>query len=139
MPCLFHAREAYAAVGFDLLAHGAVLQAGEDELVVAPNELVRPAGHLATSEVEGVLLQCEVFGLLGAWFVHLFDDLKWQLDVAGLAGLAVPHQLYLAFVVEQEKSIAFGQRGFGFYELEDFAFLGVGELQVYVRADDVCV
>jgi len=32
-----------AALLLDLFAHRAILQTGEDELVVAPDELVRPA------------------------------------------------------------------------------------------------
>jgi hypothetical protein len=40
-----------AALGFDLRAQGAVLQAGEDDLVVASDELVGPAGELAAAGV----------------------------------------------------------------------------------------
>ena len=40
-----------AAVGLDLLAQRAVLEAGQDELVVAPDELVGPAVELAAAGV----------------------------------------------------------------------------------------
>src|SRR5665811_1690095 len=41
-----------AALLFDLLAQRAVLQAGEDELIVAPAEFVRPALELASAFVQ---------------------------------------------------------------------------------------
>jgi hypothetical protein len=44
--------ELEAALALDLVAQRAVLQAGEDQLVVAPDELVGPAFELPAAGVE---------------------------------------------------------------------------------------
>jgi len=67
-----------AALFLNLLTQGAVLQGGEDQLVVPPDELVCPALELAAATVqrEHIHLQRRLCGLLGARFVHLLDDLE---------------------------------------------------------------
>jgi hypothetical protein len=101
-----------AALLFDLLAQGAVLERRQDELVVAPDELVGPALELAAARVGGeeVRLQGSLFGLFGARLVHLLDDLKGQDEIADLVALAVPDQFDLALVLEEQEAKFFWQR-----------------------------
>lgn len=69
-----------AALRLDILAQGAVLERGEDEFVVAPDEPIRPTLQLAAAGIqrdaqggeEGIVL----FAHLGAGLVHLLDDLE---------------------------------------------------------------
>jgi len=96
-----------AALLLDFFAQRAVLEGGEDELVVAPDQLVRPTLQLASALVRGedVHLPGGVGGLLGAGFIHLLNDLKGQDDVADLAGLAIPDQFHLPLVVKKQKAL----------------------------------
>jgi hypothetical protein len=91
-----------AALGFDLLAQGPIVEGAEDQLVVAPDQFVRPALELASAEVgaEQIRLQLlhRIQRLLGARLIHLLDRLERQHRVADRVGLAVPDQLHLAFV-----------------------------------------
>ncbi|OPZ35375.1 MAG: hypothetical protein BWY96_02775 [Spirochaetes bacterium ADurb.BinA120] len=129
-----------AALPFYLLPNGAVFKRREDEFVVAPYKLVRPAGLLTAALVEeqplvalvflfylrggaffpGVLVQGIAFLLAGraTRLVHLLYDLEGEDDISHLVGLAVPDELHFAFVVEQKEPVFVGKGPFGFYEFE---------------------
>ena len=76
--------------------------------------LVQPLSWRPRASVEEAGLQRRVCRLLGARLVHLLDHLKGQDDVADFAGLAVPDQLDLALVLEQQKAVLVRQRLVGF-------------------------
>ncbi len=116
-----------AAVLLDLLPHRTILERREDELIVAPDELVRPTRLLPAPEIEQLTLQQCVLRLLLPRLVDLLDHLKGKHDVAHLVRLAVPDQLHLALVVEEEKTIFVRQRLSRLHEFYDFALFGVGE------------
>ena len=119
-----------APLSLDLLAQRAVLEAGEDQLVVAPDELVGPALELPPPlvHIEQQLLRIGTFLVaLGTRFVHLLNRLKRQNDVADFIRLAVPDQLDLPFVVEQQKPILLRQRLARLQKADDVLLLGVSQ------------
>jgi hypothetical protein len=59
--------------------------------------------------------------------MNLRIHLDGQDDFAGLIRLAVPDQLHLTLVVEQEKTVLVRERLAGLDELGDFTFFTVGE------------
>ena len=63
----------------------------------------------------------------GARFVDLLDRLEGEDDVGHFGGLAVPDELDLALVVEQEKAVAVGERAVGFEEADDLLLFLLGE------------
>ena len=100
------------SLGFDLLTEGAIFEGAEDQLVVAPDQFVRPALELAAAGVgaEQIRLQRlhRIQRLLGARLIHLLDRLERQHYVADRVGLAVPDQLHLAFVFKQQEAVFSG-------------------------------
>ena len=104
------------------------LRRGEDELVVAPDQLVGPALDLAAGDVEQVGLRG--FGRFLAWFVDVFEGLEGQDGGADLAGFAVPDEFHLALVLEEQEAVALRQRLALLDELDEVAALGLGELVV---------
>ena len=98
-----------AALIFNLFSQWSVLQAGEDEFVIPPYKFIRPALQLAPAQVEEVHLQG--FTLFGTRFVHLFDGLEGEDDIAYLIGFPVPYQFHFAFFIEQQKAV-FIRQGF---------------------------
>ena len=58
----------------------------------------------------------------------VFKSLKGQDGGADLAGLAVPDQLDLALVLEEEEAVLLRQRLPGLEERDQVALLGVGEI-----------
>jgi hypothetical protein len=85
-----------AAGLLDLLAEGAGLEGGEDELVVAPDEFVGPALDLPAAPVEPKFV---VLRLLPG-LVNMFERLEGEDGGADFAGLPVLDELHLAFVGE---------------------------------------
>jgi len=95
------------AAGFlDLLAQWAALQPAQ--LVVAPDQLVGPAAHLPPARVKQLGMRRRF--RLGRRFVHMLQRLERQRGRAHVARLAVPHQLDLALVFEQDEAVLLGQR-----------------------------
>ncbi len=92
--------------GFNLPAHRTVHERGENELVVAPDEFVRPTRDLPSACIEE--FQGRVF--LGARLVHVFDRLERKNDVRHFACFAVPDEFDFALVVKERKTKAIGQR-----------------------------
>jgi len=110
----------------DLLAQRAALQARQDQLVVAPDQLVGPALDLPPARVEE-------FGLrrgprLGPRLVDVLQRLERQHRRAHVARLAVPHQLDLPLVLEQDEAVSLGQWPAGLDQRDQVALLGVGEV-----------
>jgi hypothetical protein len=122
--------ELEAAGVLDLAAERAGLERGEDELVIAPDELVGPALGLAAGVVEKRGL---VRGCFLARFVDVFERLEGQDGGADLAGLAVPDQLHLALVREEHEAVFFRQRLALLDELDEIALLGLGKVVVFSR------
>ena len=121
------------AAGFlDLLAQRAGFQAGRNQLVVAPVQLVRPAAHLPPARVEQLGLQRCI--RLRPRLVHVLERLERQHRRAHVARLAVPHQLDLALVLEQHEAVLPGQRPAGLDRRDQVALFGVGEVDARVRA-----
>ena len=116
-----------AALGFDLLTQRAVLERRQDQLVVTPDQLVRPALELAAAavEVEEAKLQLRV--LLGPRLVDLLDYLKGQDDIADLVGLAVPDQLDLALALEEQEAVLVRQFPVRFEVADDLLFFRVAQ------------
>ena len=108
-----------AALTLNLFTHRAILKAGENELVIAPDELVGPALELAAAgiQIEHTHLQTGVF--FGTGLVHLLNHLKGQNDITDLAGFTIPDQFHLSFVSEQEKAVLVRQRLVGFQITND--------------------
>jgi hypothetical protein len=121
--------ELEAALFFDLIPQRAVLEAGEDQLVVAPDELVGPPLHLPPARVEQPAgdLFIDLALAFYARLIDVLDGLKGKDDVADVGGLAVPDQLDFALVVEEKKAVLVGQRLVGFEEPEDVGFFLVGQ------------
>ncbi len=63
-----------------------------------------------------------------ARLVHVLQRLERQHGGADVAGLAVPHQLHLALVLEQDEAVFLRQRLALLDELGQVALLGVGEV-----------
>ncbi|MGH8863887.1 MAG: hypothetical protein ACREVZ_04495 [Burkholderiales bacterium] len=92
----------------DLPAQCAALQGRQDQLVVAPDELVGPALELAAAKVEEIELRR--FWRFPARLVHVLQRLERQHGGADLAALAVPDQFHLALVLEQDEAVLLRQR-----------------------------
>ena len=61
----------------------------------------------------------------------MFEGLEGQDGGADFAGLAVPDQFDLAFVVEEEEAVFLRQRLALLDELDEVALLGVGEFVAF--------
>jgi len=105
------------ALFLDLFPEGSVLQAGEDELVVASDQLVRPAcklpAPLIISYIKRLLDLCVLFL---SWLIHLFDDLEGEDGGADFIRFAVPDEFDFAFFAKEEKAVGIGE-GFSFLEI----------------------
>ena len=62
-----------------------------------------------------------------ARLVHVLQGLERQHCGADIGGLAVPHQLHLALVLEQQEPVALRQRLAGLDELDQVALLVLGQ------------
>ena len=113
-----------AAGVFDLAAEGTALERGEDEFVIAPDELVGPALDLASAQIEAEFL---LLALLFPGFVNMFEGLERQDGGADFAGLAVPDQFHLALVGEEQEPVLLRQRLALLNELDEVALLGLGQ------------
>ena len=125
--------ELEAAGVLDLAAQRTGLEGGEDELVIAPDEFVGPALGLAAAHVEEVGLERGRSGRdsHSPWLVDVFESLKGQDGGADLAGLAVPDQLDLALVGEEQEAVFLRQRLALLDELDEDALLGVRKVVVF--------
>ena len=115
--------ELQPALGFDVQAQGAVGEAGEDELVVAPDELVGPALELPPPEVG--LEEGEGFaGFLGflSGFVNMLDGVERECDVGDFLGAPVPEKEDVLLVGEELVDEVLGEFLPGLDELEDGLF-----------------
>jgi len=64
--------------------------------------------------------------------------LEGEDDAGDLGGLAVPDELDLALVVEEQEAISIGQRPVGFEEADDFLLFLLGETgHGFVREEEV--
>jgi hypothetical protein len=81
----------------DLPPERAGFERGENQFVVAPNQLVRPAFKLASAGVEGKFL---VVVLFLSRFVNVFERLKRKNGGANFAGLSVPDEFNFPFVIK---------------------------------------
>jgi len=111
-----------AALLLDLFPEGSVLQAGEDELVVTPDQLVRPAFELPAPviipDIEHLLDLCV---LSFSWLIHRFDDLEWEDGCADFICFSVPDQFDFAFFAKEEESVGIGKRfSFVMVDVPDF-------------------
>ena len=106
--------ELEAAGILDLTAERAALERGEDELV-------RPAFEMPAAHVETEFL---VVALLLARLVNVFEGLKRKDSGTDLAGLSVPGEFDLAFVLEEERAVFLRER---FALVDEIALLRVGE------------
>src|SRR5690606_714350 len=70
-----------------------------------------------------------VLGLL-ARLVHVFQRLEGQHGGADAGALAVPHQLNLALILEQQEAVFLRQGLAGLDQLDQVALLGVGQFVV---------
>jgi hypothetical protein len=118
--------ELEAAGLLDLAAQGAGFQGRQDELVVAPDELVGPALELAPPGVQPVLLDTQ--RTFVARLVDVLQGLEGQHGGADVAALAVPHQFHLAFVLEQDEAV-FLRQGLALLDQRDeVALLGFAQV-----------
>jgi len=106
-----------AALFFDLFPEGSVLQAGEDQLVVAPDQLIRPAFELPAPviipDIERLLDLCVRFF---PWLIHLFDDLEGEDGGVDFICFSVPDEFDFAFFSKEEESVGIGE-GFSFLKV----------------------
>jgi hypothetical protein len=89
----------------DLLAKSARLQRRQDQLVVAPDQFIRPAPQLTAPTVEQLSLRLG----LGARLINVLQRLERQHRRAYVARLSVPDQFDLAFVLEKDEAVLFRQ------------------------------
>ena len=125
--------ELEAAGVLDLAAERAGLEGGEDELVVAPDEFVGPALDLAAARVQQLGLVALAHGQVARAthflprLVNVFQRLEREDGGGDFAGLAVPDEFDLAFVVEEEEAVFLGE-GFALIdEFDEVALLGGGQ------------
>ena len=106
------------------LAHGAIFEGGENQLVVAPDEFVRPALVLTATAVKGEQAVIVVVGrvFLLARLVHLLNGLEWQNNIADFIRLAVPDKLHLALVLKEQETVLVRQRLVFFHVADNFLF-----------------
>src|SRR5439155_3843488 len=119
----------------DLATERAALQRRKDQLVVAPDEFVRPAFELTTARVEEILLSnrtCRADRTnFFSWFVDVFQCLKRKNCGRDFACLAVPDEFNFTLVFKKEEAIFLRQRFALVDELDEVALLGVGEFVLF--------
>lgn len=91
-----------------------------------PDQLVCPALERAAAGVEHV--ERAEFRLLLARLVHMLQALERQHGGAHIARLAVPDQLHLAPVLEQDEAVFLRQRFALLNEFDEVALFGVAQL-----------
>jgi len=121
---------ALAAFDDHLLRSAPLLSDDRMSLLSPPNELVGPAAQLAAAAVEQVALNLG----LRARLVDMLQRLKGQNRRAHVARLAVPDQLHLALVHEQDGAVLFWQRLALAGERDQIAPIGVGQLVEFLVA-----
>ncbi|MGE3900841.1 MAG: hypothetical protein AB7G48_03330 [Nitrospiraceae bacterium] len=117
--------EPQAAGLLDLAAERPGLERRENQLVVAPDELIRPALDLPPAHVE---IQLAVLALFLSRLVDMFEGLERQHGGTDFAAFAVPHQLDFALVGKEEEAILLRQRLPLLNQLDEVALLGIGKV-----------
>ena len=88
-----------------LSPHRSVSQTREYELVISPDELVRPACELSSLiiDIEQTPLYSHI--LFDAWLVDMLDSLERESDIGHIVGLAIPDELDFFFILEEVPAI----------------------------------
>ncbi len=88
-----------------LSSHRSVSQTREYELVISPDELVRPARELSSLviDIEQTSLYSHI--LFDAWLVDMLDRLERKSDIGHIVGFPIPDEFDFFFILEEVPAI----------------------------------